>query len=148
VCNALARAKAVQNVAFCWPLGPLRLVWLVRVVPRIACPFVAYPSFFYLPLDGQELEVLLSQTYNDLHNYLEEGLRAWYARFNTEEDILDNANFEEGAEGDGVQPVGAVVPVSCSPAVLSLKKKSAGSEAAEKARPPAAAPTSADATKD
>jgi hypothetical protein len=76
-------------------------------------------------------------TYNDLRNYLEEGLCAWYAQFKPEEDDIDDADLEEGADGDCGLPGGAVVPVSGSPADFSLKKKSVGSEAAEPACPPA-----------
>ncbi len=96
------------------------------------------------PMDNYYVTVLTDYagvTCDDLHNYLEEGLRAWYAQFKPEEDDIDDADLEEGAEGDGGLPVGAVVPVSGSPAAFSLKKKSVGSEAAEQACPAAAAPS-------
>jgi hypothetical protein len=98
------------------------------------CAYYPMGNYYYVTTLADYAGV----TYDDLHNYLEEGLRAWYARFKPEEDDIDDANLMEGAEGNGGLPMGAVVPVSCSPADFCLKKKTVGSEEAEPASPPAA----------
>ena len=103
------------------------------------CPYYAANDHnAAAPMDNYYAETLADLKplrYDDIHTYLEEGLREWYDRFKPLAEQSDSDDEAAGETGDADLPVGTIVAVSQPGAnsIYSLKRRQSSSAAAAEA---------------